>query len=108
METQEVYGQSAGESTRNGQSVISKAVARTWPQWSGTDASTDTPQTPSMTDRCPRCGRDIRVPMLLAHAKAEEYLIELIKRDHPEWVQPDGTCRRCKLYYRVLAKRTGV
>jgi hypothetical protein len=46
--------------------------------------------------------------MLLAHAKAEEYLIGLIKRDHPEWVRPNGTCPRCNIYYRLLAKRTGV
>lgn len=108
METQGGYGQSAGESTRNGQSVISKAVAHAWPQWPGTGSPMNTPQRSSVTDRCPRCGKTIEAPLLLAHAKAEEYLIELIKRDHPEWVRPDGRCPRCNIYYRLLAKRTGV
>ncbi|MBI3083140.1 MAG: hypothetical protein HYY90_02075 [Candidatus Omnitrophica bacterium] len=45
---------------------------------------------------------------MLAHAKAEEYLIGLIKRDHPEWAEPNGACHGCEAYYRVLVERTGV
>lgn len=87
METQGVHGQSAAESTRNGPSVISRAMAM---------------------DRCPRCGKPISGPIMLAHAKAEEYLIGLIKRDHPEWAEPNGACHGCEAYYRVLVERTGV
>ena len=61
-----------------------------------------------MRDRCLRCGKDISGLILLAHAKAEEYLIGLIKEDHPEWVQPDGTCPRGEVYYRALVEQTGV
>lgn len=61
-----------------------------------------------MTYRCPRCGRTIQKPLVLAHAKAEEYLIGLIRRDHPEWRQPDGACPACQAYYRALVERTGV
>lgn len=87
METPEIHGQSGDESARNGPSVISRAMA---------------------LDRCPRCGKTFQGPMLLAHAKAEEYLIGLIKRDHPEWIEPGGTCPGCVAYYRVLVERTGV
>ncbi len=62
----------------------------------------------SMMDDCPRCGKTINGPTRLVHVKAEEYLIGLIKRDHPEWVDPDGTCPQCATYYRVLVERTGV
>lgn len=58
--------------------------------------------------RCPRCGRDIEESILLPHVKAEEYLIGLIRRDHPEWVLSNGECPRCKGYYRALVERTGV
>lgn len=109
METQEIHGQSVDESARHGHSVISEAVARAGIESSDGVLSTMNGQRGASTaDRCPRCGKTIQAPMLLAHAKAEEYLIELIKRDHPEWVQPDGTCSRCSNYYRVLAQRTGV
>ncbi len=57
---------------------------------------------------CPRCGRYIQGESILAHAKAEEYLIGLIQRDHPEWVEPDGTCSSCKTYYQALVERTGI
>ena len=62
----------------------------------------------SIQYQCPRCGRYIEESRILAHAKAEEYLIGLIKRDHPEWVEPDGTCSPCKTYYQALVERTGI
>ncbi len=57
--------------------------------------------------RCPRCGENIQESILLPHVKAEEYLIELIKRDHPNWVQSDGKCPPCVDYYRTLIEQTG-
>ncbi len=62
----------------------------------------------SIRYQCPRCGRYIEGARILAHAKAEEYLIGLIKRDHPEWVEPEGTCLRCGTYYQALVERTGI
>ena len=56
---------------------------------------------------CPRCGRYISGPSLLAHAKAEEYLIGLIGQDHPEWAEPE-TVPQSKAYYRALVEQTGV
>ena len=77
--------------------VISRAVEKS--KMEGSD--------PRM-DLCPRCGRYISGPNLLAHAKADEYLIGLIGRDHPEWVGPDGRCTRCVGYYQSLVERTGI
>ena len=59
-------------------------------------------------DLCPRCGRDISGPNMLAHAKAEEYLIGLIGQDHPEWIGSDGACIRCVGYYQSLVELTGI
>ena len=58
-------------------------------------------------DPCPRCGRYISGPSLLAHAKAEEYLIGLIGQDHPEWDEPE-TVPQSAAYYRALVEQTEV
>ena len=109
MDARTIDKQLAGERTSSGPSVISRAVARAWPQWSSPDASSPSaPRRPSRGERCPRCGRTVTGPLLLIHAKAEEYLLELIKRDHPEWGEPDGTCPRCAAYYRTLVEQVGV
>ena len=62
----------------------------------------------SIRYQCHRCGKYIESSSVLAHAKAEEYLIGLIKRDHPEWVEAEGTCHRCEDYYQALVERTGI
>ncbi|MDI6606723.1 MAG: hypothetical protein QME65_06255 [Candidatus Omnitrophota bacterium] len=57
-----------------------------------------------MTYKCQICGREIDEFASIAHIKAEEYLIELIKRDHPEWKKEHDTCHKCVDYYRKLVK----
>jgi len=32
----------------------------------------------------------------------EEYLINQIKKEHPEWVEQDGACHKCIEYYQAL------
>ncbi len=58
-------------------------------------------------DLCPLCGRYLSGPSLLAHAKAEEYLIGLIGQDHPEWDEPE-TVPQSEAYYRALVEQTGI
>jgi hypothetical protein len=54
--------------------------------------------------RCKLCNRDIDEKVALSHIKAEEYLIELIRKDHPQWKKEDDTCYTCLEYYRKLIK----
>jgi hypothetical protein len=61
-----------------------------------------------MKYRCSICDRDIDDYAGLAHAKAEEYLIELIRKDHPEWKEGEKTCPKCIEYYRKLVKETEI
>ncbi|MFA5200573.1 MAG: hypothetical protein WC442_06730 [Candidatus Omnitrophota bacterium] len=61
-----------------------------------------------MKYRCQICGRDIDDYASLAHIKAEEYLLELIKKDHPEWAKDDKTCHKCIEYYRKLVKENEI
>lgn len=53
---------------------------------------------------CQICGRQIDTAAALMHVKTEEYLLELIRRDHPEWKEKQGTCHHCIDYYRKLIK----
>lgn len=61
-----------------------------------------------MKYRCRICDRDIDDYVSISHIKAEEYIIGLIRRDHPEWKESDLTCHRCIEYYRKLVKQTEI
>ena len=54
--------------------------------------------------RCQICDRDIDDFVSIAHIKAEEYIIDLIRRNHPEWKEDAKTCHKCVEYYRKLVK----
>lgn len=56
------------------------------------------------TYSCQICGRDIDESAAMMHVKTEEYLLELIRRDHPQWKEKQGTCHTCLDYYRKLVK----
>lgn len=61
-----------------------------------------------MKHKCQICEREIDDFASLAHVKAEEYLINLILRDHPEWQEKGKTCPKCVEYYRKLVKETEI
>jgi len=61
-----------------------------------------------MKYKCKICEREIDEFAGIAHIKAEEYLLELIRRDHPEWKETDETCHNCLDYYRKLVKETEI
>jgi len=60
------------------------------------------------TYQCQICQRMIKEKHSLEHIKAEEYLIELIKKDHKQWQHKGPTCRECLEYYRRLVKETEI
>ena len=57
-----------------------------------------------MKYKCQICEREIDEFAGIAHVKAEEYLIELIRKNHPEWKEDKQTCPKCIEYYRKLVK----
>jgi len=61
-----------------------------------------------MKYRCQICNREINEKIGLMHVKAEEYIIELIKKDHPEWDHSKNTCKKCVEYYRKLIKKAKI
>lgn len=47
---------------------------------------------------CPLCREEADE----LHYEFEQYVLDVIKKEHPEWVESDGTCPRCMDYYRSL------
>jgi len=58
--------------------------------------------------KCQICGRMINKKHSLEHAKAEEYLIDLIRKDHAHWQYKEPTCEECVVYYRKLVDKTEI
>jgi hypothetical protein len=58
----------------------------------------------SATYKCEICERYIDKDKALTHVKAEEYIINLIKKDHPQWSKEEGFCAECLDYYRKLVR----
>ncbi len=54
---------------------------------------------------CRICERTMEESAALTHVKTEEYLLELIRKDHPEWREHDAMCPKCVDYYRELIKK---
>jgi hypothetical protein len=44
---------------------------------------------------CPVCGSEVYEEFRTLHEDAEQWLINRIKRQHPDWVSADGACGRC-------------
>lgn len=57
-----------------------------------------------MKYKCQICEKEIDEFASIMHIKAEEYLIDLIRKDHPEWHEDKQTCHKCVEYYRKLIK----
>lgn len=58
--------------------------------------------------KCQICGRMIHETQAIEHVKAEEYLIGLIKKDHPQWQHRDTTCKECIDYYKRLVEEAEI
>ena len=63
---------------------------------------------PEMKYKCQLCDREIDDFVAIAHIKAEEYLIDLIRRDHPEWKEDKKTCHKCIDYYHRLVRESEI
>jgi hypothetical protein len=51
---------------------------------------------------CPVCKEMEDEDLVVLCKTAYDYVIETIKRDHPEWQEKDGACPKCVEYYKNL------
>ena len=49
---------------------------------------------------CPLCQKKINRDLLLFNAHTEQHILDVIKKDHPDWAAQDGTCKKCADYYK--------
>jgi hypothetical protein len=61
-----------------------------------------------MRYKCQICEREIDEFASIAHIQAEEYLLDLILKDHPQWHESKKTCNKCVEYYRKLVKENKI
>lgn len=53
-----------------------------------------------MTYTCGVCSRQIEGDVLTLQDHTDKHIIDLVKHDHPDWVDEDGMCRQCYDYYK--------
>ena len=56
--------------------------------------------------QCALCQDKIENDLLVYHGHVEQHIVEIIKRDHPEWSEKDGMCQKCLEYLRAQLKGT--
>jgi len=61
-----------------------------------------------MKYKCQICDREIDDFASIAHIRAEEYLLDLILKDHPQWHEKKKTCKKCINYYRKLVQENEI
>ena len=54
---------------------------------------------------CPICHRAVDEDIVTACQEAQGWVIESIRRQHPDWVEADGSCLRCLEYYQRLGDK---
>ncbi len=53
---------------------------------------------------CPLCGSQVTKDSFKDHFEAEKYVLERIAKDHPDWKEENGGCKKCLEYYLELGK----
>ena len=50
---------------------------------------------------CSVCKQKVTGDMGVYMEHTEKHVIDLIKHDHPEWIETSGICKKCVEYYRA-------
>lgn len=53
-----------------------------------------------MSYTCSLCREKIEGDLIQLQGHTDKHIVDLIKHDHPEWVEGDGVCQKCVEYYR--------
>jgi len=54
-----------------------------------------------MEYQCGVCGQKVGGDMMVYREHTEKHIVDLVKHDHPDWVEQNGMCRKCIDYYRA-------
>jgi len=50
---------------------------------------------------CPICQEQIPDDVIKYTQHGDKHIVDLLKYDHPEWVEEDGLCTKCYDYYKA-------
>jgi len=57
-----------------------------------------------MQYQCGVCGQKVGGDMMVYREHTEKHIVDLVKHDHPDWVEQNGLCLKCIDYYRAELK----
>lgn len=49
---------------------------------------------------CGVCGQKVGADLMVFTFHTENHIVDLVKYDHPGWVEKDGICKKCLEYYK--------
>ena len=49
---------------------------------------------------CPTCKQRMPRELQIVISHTDQHIVEIIKKQHPDWVEQDGICRKCYDYYK--------
>ena len=49
---------------------------------------------------CPTCGKKLPRDIAVIIPHTDGHIIDVIKKEHPPWVEKDGICNKCYTYYK--------
>lgn len=58
----------------------------------------------NMAYYCPMCREKFTTDLKAYVEHVEDEIVHLIRQDHPDWDQEDGTCPKCYEYYKKQLK----
>lgn len=53
-----------------------------------------------MDYKCGVCGEKVEGDLISFKNHTEDHILDIMKKDHPQWVDENGVCRKCLDYYR--------
>ena len=48
---------------------------------------------------CSLCKQSVAGDLMVYKMHTEGHIVDLVKHDHPDWVESDGMCQKCLKYY---------
>lgn len=57
-----------------------------------------------MEYQCSVCNTKVSGDLMVYKKHTEQHIIDLLKHDHPEWIEDNGLCKKCYEYYSAEIK----
>ena len=48
----------------------------------------------------PTCNESMSRDLLVVMSHTEEHIIDVVKKNHPAWIEKNGLCKRCYEHYK--------